>query len=253
MNKRVIILIAVVAVTSFLIGFSYNKIIKPDFEMIVDPSSLEAYNQQKNSPTITITLKSINGFNQPIQLSTEDLPSAFTPIFKSSTITCPAYGEISTTLSLGQSRTSQIGPYTHVFKIHGMSGSLIHSKSVTLRILEGIEPGTDLMVTDIVFDINNDKVFVTIKNEAVVPATIASISIIKKRGGEFIPGEPFYNDTSSDATGIIGAESQKTFIWTESDASTPEGFLAFETPYSLLITTASGHKYEIGAFAHSTS
>jgi hypothetical protein len=82
----------------------------PDFSISASPASLTI--QQGSSGTSTITITSINGFNQPVQLSVSGVPSGVTATLSPQQVTPPAGGSIISTLTVSVGTTATPGSYT---------------------------------------------------------------------------------------------------------------------------------------------
>ncbi|MEM3697104.1 MAG: CARDB domain-containing protein [Candidatus Bathyarchaeia archaeon] len=102
----------------------------PDFSISASPSSVTI--QQGSSGSSTITVTSINGFNQPVQLSVSGAPSGVTATLSPSQVTPPAGGTATSTLTVSVSTTATTGSYT--LTVTGTSGALNHNTYVSLEI-----------------------------------------------------------------------------------------------------------------------
>jgi len=102
----------------------------PDFSISASPNSLTI--QQGNSDTSTITITSINGFDQPVQLSVSEAPSGVTTTLSPEQVTPPAGGTATSTLTVSVSSTATPGSYT--LTVNGASGALSHSTYISLEI-----------------------------------------------------------------------------------------------------------------------
>jgi len=105
---------------------------EPDFQITSDPASISV--AQGGSSSSTIKVQSLNGFSSAVTLSwswfgaapsdvTIDLPSSLTP---------PADGIGTATLTVTTAATATIGDYT--LKVTGVSGTLTHTADVSVSI-----------------------------------------------------------------------------------------------------------------------
>jgi len=108
----------------------------PDFSISASPTSLTI--QQGSSGSSTITVTSINGFNQPVQLSVSGAPSGVTATLSPSQVTPPAGGTATSTLTVSVATTATPGSYT--LTVTGTSGALAHSTYITLEITTAPPP-----------------------------------------------------------------------------------------------------------------
>lgn len=103
----------------------------PDFSITASPTSLAV--QQGGSDTSVITITSIGGFNQPVQLTVSGAPSEVTTTLNPEQVTPPPDGSITSTLTVSVSMTSTPGSYT--LTVRGTNDTLTHSIDVSLEIL----------------------------------------------------------------------------------------------------------------------
>ena len=102
---------------------------KPDFEIEVSPDSTTA---DPHLPTsFEITVESLNGFNQPVTLSTVFDSHEISGTFANNVVTPPANDIVTTTLTVSVLSEEMT---THQIYITGISGSLSHTKSVSLLV-----------------------------------------------------------------------------------------------------------------------
>ena len=105
----------------------------PDFSITASPNYLTIQRGSSGSSTITIT--SINGFNQPVQLSVSEAPSGVTVTLSPSQVTPPAGGTATSTLTISVGATALAPPDTcTALIVTGTSGTIIHSTSISLEI-----------------------------------------------------------------------------------------------------------------------
>jgi len=107
-----------------------TPLLVPDFSISASPTSLSI--QQGSSGSSTITITSINGFNQPVQLSVSGAPSGVTATLSPSQVTPPAGGTATSTLTVSVGATATLRSYT--LTVTGISGALTHSTYVSLEI-----------------------------------------------------------------------------------------------------------------------
>jgi hypothetical protein len=108
----------------------------PDFSISASPTSLTI--QQGSSGSSTITINSINGFNQPVQLSVSGAPSGVTATLSPSQVTPPAGGTATSTLTVSVGATATPGSYT--LTVTGTSGALTHNTYISLEITAAPPP-----------------------------------------------------------------------------------------------------------------
>jgi len=104
---------------------------EPDFELSAFPLSQTV--SQGGTATYTITVKSINGFSQSIQLIVSGAPSQVIATLNPEEITPPPDGSTNSTLTVSVSTTATPGSYT--LTVTGTSGTLTHSVDVSLEIM----------------------------------------------------------------------------------------------------------------------
>jgi len=104
-----------------------------DFTMSASPTSLTIIAGQTGTSTITAT--STAGFTSAVSLSFSWMgtpPTGVTPSLSAYSVTPPAGGIATSTLSIAVSSTTALG--TYVVRITGVSGTLIHSADVTFTV-----------------------------------------------------------------------------------------------------------------------
>ena len=101
-----------------------------DFQIIVTPrvSTIEV----DSISSITVTVKSIDGFSAPVVLSISPSVPGMTMRFVSPTLTPPPNGEVRTTLEVTLSHTTQYGTYS--LAITGISNSLSKTEQFTVYV-----------------------------------------------------------------------------------------------------------------------
>ena len=102
----------------------------PDFSISASPTSLTI--QQGSSGTSTITITSINGFNQPVQLSVSGAPSGVTATLNPQQVTPPAGGSTTSTLTVSVAMSATPGSYPLI--VTGISGPLTRNTYISLEI-----------------------------------------------------------------------------------------------------------------------
>jgi len=107
-----------------------TPLLVPDFSISASPTSLTI--QQGSSGSSAITITSINGFNQPVQLSVSGAPSGVTATLSPSQVTPPAGGSTTSTLTVSVGTSATTGSYP--LTVTGTSGALTHSAYVSLEI-----------------------------------------------------------------------------------------------------------------------
>jgi parallel beta-helix repeat protein len=102
----------------------------PDFSITASLTSLTV--QQGNSDTSIITITSIGGFSQPVQLSVSGAPPGVTATLNSEQVTPPPDGSTISTLTVSVATTATLGSYT--LNVTGTNGTLTHSTYISLEI-----------------------------------------------------------------------------------------------------------------------
>jgi len=112
-------------VNSVSVILTVNTGVATDYTLSASPSSVSI--KQGSSGTSTIAVSPLNGFSGNVNLSASVLPSGVTGSFSPSTT-----GRTST-LKLTASSSAITGTFT--VTIHGTSGSLSHTTTITLTVL----------------------------------------------------------------------------------------------------------------------
>jgi hypothetical protein len=107
-------------------------VLGPDFELTASPTSLSI--QQGSSNTSTITITSLNDFNNLVSLSVSGVPSEVTVMFDPEQVTPPPNGTVNSTLTVSVGLAATPGSYT--LTINATSGTLEHSVDIALEIIE---------------------------------------------------------------------------------------------------------------------
>ena len=114
-----------------------------DFSITSSSTSLTI--QQGSSATSTITITSINGFNQPVQLTISGAPSGVTATLNPQQVTPPADGSTTSTLTVSVGTATTPGSYT--LTVTGNSGAIAYSTYITLEITAAPPPKEILSFT----------------------------------------------------------------------------------------------------------
>ena len=121
----------------------------PDFSTSAYPTSLTI--QQGNSGSSTITVTSINGFNQPVQLTLSGAPSGVTATLNPEQVTPSPDGSATSTLTVSVGATATLGSYT--LTVTGTNDTLTHSTYISLEITAQPPPAdTTPPTTPVVID-----------------------------------------------------------------------------------------------------
>ena len=102
----------------------------PAFSVSVSPGSVSV--MQGASVTATITVGSTNNFASAVSLSVSGLPSGVTATFSPASITPPANGTVSSTLTLTASTTATVGSVNAT--VTGTSGATSNSATLTVAV-----------------------------------------------------------------------------------------------------------------------
>ncbi len=102
----------------------------PDFSMTAFPTSLTI--AQGSSGSCTITVTSLNGFDQLVFLTASEVPSGITPSLSKQFVAPGAGGSETSTLTVSVSSTAMPGSYG--LKVTGTSGAIVHDATVSLQI-----------------------------------------------------------------------------------------------------------------------
>jgi uncharacterized membrane protein len=111
----------------------------PGFTVSASPSTVSV--QQGTNATSTVTVSSQNGFNSATALTASGLPAGVTAAFSPSSVTPPANGGATSTLTFTASSTATVG--TSTVTITGTSGSTVKTTTVTLTVTA---PSSQLIV-----------------------------------------------------------------------------------------------------------
>lgn len=102
----------------------------PDFSIAASPASLTI--QQGSSDTSVITITSINGFDQPVQLTVSGAPSGVTTTLDPEDVELDVGVVRYSTLTVSVNTTATLGSYT--LTVTGTNGTLTHSVYISLEI-----------------------------------------------------------------------------------------------------------------------
>jgi len=174
----------------------------PEFSITASPTSLTI--QQGSSGSSTITITSINGFNQPVQLSVSGAPSGVTATMSPSQVTPPAGGTATSTLTVSVATTATPGSYT--LTVTGTNGTLTHSTNLTLKITIPFSPPS---ITDVTAFYTLDSFFLGDMN-GLVPLNqyfVKGHNIERVEFSIYInAAEQVYTDTSPNGEGWYSSE-----------------------------------------------
>ena len=113
------------------LGPSVSSTPTSGFAIVPFPTSLTV--EQGKSDNLTITVFSVNGFNQPVQLSISEPPLGVTANFNPAELPLPSGGSAKSTLTLSVRVDATLGgPF--ILTVTGKSGSLRRSVSIYLQI-----------------------------------------------------------------------------------------------------------------------
>jgi uncharacterized membrane protein len=122
-----------VATQNVQVTISVSAFSEPDFVFYVQPTSLSII--QNGSGTATIQVVSVNGFEDSVALSTEDLPAGVSSSIEHPVVAPLPSGNVLTTLTIQTSNSANIGNYT--FTVKGESDTKTHTETIELIILNG--------------------------------------------------------------------------------------------------------------------
>lgn len=105
---------------------SYNA--TPDFSLSASPASLPAITQGGSSNS-TVTVSSLSGFTSAVGLTLSGCPTGATCGFSSPSVTPPANGTTTSTLTVSTTATTATGAFT--LTLSGSSGTLLHKITVS--------------------------------------------------------------------------------------------------------------------------
>lgn len=101
----------------------------PDFEISVSPEYAVA--DPHSSTEFVVTVKSLNGFNEPVTLSAVYSSHELSGSFEDTVVTPPSDGTVTTTLTVS---VLSEAINTHQIYVTGTSGTLSHTKTATLHV-----------------------------------------------------------------------------------------------------------------------
>ncbi|MFN7942727.1 MAG: Ig-like domain-containing protein [Thermoanaerobaculia bacterium] len=102
----------------------------PDFSVAAAPGSVSI--AQGGNGSSTITVGSTNSFNAAVALSVTGLPSGVSGSFAPASVTPPANGSATSTLTLSATASATLGTFS--LTVTGTSGATTHSTSVSLTV-----------------------------------------------------------------------------------------------------------------------
>ena len=115
----------------------------PTFALAASPSSLNLVAGSQANVVVTVT--SVDGFNNPVQLSFSVLPVGVTVNFSSNSVTPPAGGTVTTNASFTVD-SSALGN-TYYLTLVGSSGSTIHTYAFSLQVTPRAMQGGVIAIT----------------------------------------------------------------------------------------------------------
>jgi hypothetical protein len=111
---------------------NYAPAITPDFSISASPPSVNV--KAGASPTSTVIVTSLNGFNANVSLTYANLPNSnWSASFNSGSVLPPSGGAASSTLTINV--PSSAAPGTYPITLTGTSGSLTRSTIVTVNVV----------------------------------------------------------------------------------------------------------------------
>jgi len=116
----------------------------PDFSLACAPSSLDI--PQGESDTSTCTVTSLNGFNAAVDLSCDREPAGVTCAFNPPSVTPPANGVGTSTLTVSVAITAPVG--SSIFPVVGSSGQLRHNAPIALNVLTPSRLRAEALIVD---------------------------------------------------------------------------------------------------------
>lgn len=116
----------------------------PNFLIMASPNSLVV--QQGNSDTSAITITSISGFTQTVQLSISGAPPGVTATLSPEQVTPPPDGSTTSTLTVSVDTTAT--PRSYTLTVTGTNGTLTHSIDISLQATQ-VGEWSFAIITDI--------------------------------------------------------------------------------------------------------
>ncbi|MEM3788300.1 MAG: NosD domain-containing protein [Candidatus Bathyarchaeia archaeon] len=104
----------------------------PTADFSITPSSTFLTIQQGDLDTLTITVMSLNGFNQPVLLSVSGAPSGVRAAITPEIVTPPPDGSTTSKLTISVDTTAKTGSYS--LTVTGTSGTTAHTIDITLEV-----------------------------------------------------------------------------------------------------------------------
>ncbi len=131
-GRRAFLQAAVILLTLF--SFSAMAVnaqqLLPTFALAASPSSLNLV--AGSQANVVVTVSSVNGFSNPVQLSFSILPVGVTANFNANPVTPPAGGTVTTTASF--TVDSNVAGNTYYLTLVGLSGSTVHTYAFSLQV-----------------------------------------------------------------------------------------------------------------------
>jgi len=136
-GKKTFLQTVIILLTLFFsTAMAVNAQPQPTFALTISPSSLNLVAGSQASVVVTVT--SVNGFNDPVQLSFSVLPVGVTVNFNSNPVTPPAGGTVTTNASF--TVDSSVAGNTYYLTLVGSSGSTIHTYAFELIVTPQTSP-----------------------------------------------------------------------------------------------------------------
>jgi len=178
----------------------------PNFSISASPSSLPI--QLGSSASSTIDITSINGFNQPVQLSVSGAPSGVTATLSPSQVTPPAGGTATSTLTVSVGTTATPGSYT--LTVTGTSGSLTHSTYISLQITAPVNQPPNKPT--VVSQYRSDGVTVIPEGGTTPESTVVFKATVSDPDGDFVRLEIELRQISEAFTGEPTPETISDYV-----------------------------------------
>jgi len=152
----------------------------PDFSITSSPTSLTI--QKGSSGTSTITITSMNGFNQPVQLTKSGVPSGVTATLNPTQVTPPVGGSTTSTLTVSVGTTATPGSYT--LTVTGTSSTITHSVYISLEVTSGPPPPNQLPnPPSFIFQFRTDSTQIPV-GETTVESSVVFYGVVSDPDGD---------------------------------------------------------------------
>jgi PGF-pre-PGF domain-containing protein len=120
-----------------------GQVLRPDFSIGVSPASGTVV--QGGSAVATVSITSIGGFTDTVDLTASGLPSGAVATFSPTSVTPPANGTATSTLTISTSPTTPAGAYS--ITITGTGDGKTHTTTYTLIVTEAVVPDFSISVS----------------------------------------------------------------------------------------------------------